>query len=181
VQITNPFADLTKGEQMARVAAQLPPAGWEKVAAATVSCGKLDGRTFEGGNPNLDCGLCYPCVIRRGAFFEHWRALLRSWTVCRIHLPTYCWSSETQHSWRTVAFLPAPPAYRRIRDDRHHLDNIAQHVRRGTAAADSRVAAASGSHRAASPWAASAVITAGPMARLKPVDSVNRPRARPTT
>lgn len=67
-QITNPFADLTKGELMARVAAQLPPAGWEKVAAATVSCGKLDGRTFEGGNPNLNCGLCYPCVVRRGAF-----------------------------------------------------------------------------------------------------------------
>lgn len=68
VQITNPFADLTKGEQMARVAAQPPPPGWEKVAAKTVSCGKLDGRTFEGGNPNLNCGLCYPCVVRRGAF-----------------------------------------------------------------------------------------------------------------
>ena len=68
VQITNPFADLTKGEQMARVAAQSMPAGWEKAAAKTVSCGKLDGRTFEGGNPNLNCGLCYPCVVRRGAF-----------------------------------------------------------------------------------------------------------------
>lgn len=68
MQISNPFADLTKGEQMARVAAQAPPAGWETVAAKTVSCGKLDGRTFEGGNPNLNCGLCYPCVVRRGAF-----------------------------------------------------------------------------------------------------------------
>jgi Predicted PP-loop superfamily ATPase len=68
VQITNPFADLTKGEQMAQVAAQPLPTGWEKAAAATVSCGKLDGRTFEGGNPNLNCGLCYPCVVRRGAF-----------------------------------------------------------------------------------------------------------------
>ena len=68
VQITNPCADLTKGELMAHVAAQSPPAGWEKVAAATISCGKLDGRTFEGGNPNLNCGLCYPCVVRRGAF-----------------------------------------------------------------------------------------------------------------
>lgn len=68
MQITNPFAELTKGEQMARVAAQAPPAGWEKTAAQTISCGKLDGRTFEGGNPNLNCGLCYPCMVRRGAF-----------------------------------------------------------------------------------------------------------------
>jgi 7-cyano-7-deazaguanine synthase in queuosine biosynthesis len=68
VQITNPFADLTKGEQMAQVAAQAPPAGWQQAAANTVSCGKLDGRTIKGGNPNLNCGLCYPCVVRRGAF-----------------------------------------------------------------------------------------------------------------
>ena len=68
VQIADPFADLTKGEEMAKVAAQPPPPGWEEAAAMTVSCGKLDGRTFEGGNPNLNCGLCYPCVVRRGAF-----------------------------------------------------------------------------------------------------------------
>jgi hypothetical protein len=68
MRITNPFAGLTKGELMARVAAQGPPPGWEKSAAKTISCGKLDGRTFEGGDPNLNCGLCYPCVVRRGAF-----------------------------------------------------------------------------------------------------------------
>lgn len=68
VRVVNPFMHLTKGEQMHQVAAQHPPGGWDKAAANTVSCGKLDGRTFEGGNPNLNCGLCYPCVVRRGAF-----------------------------------------------------------------------------------------------------------------
>lgn len=68
VQVVNPFADLTKGELVAQVAAQGPPQGWERAAAKTVSCGKLDGRTFEGGDPNVNCGLCFPCVVRRGAF-----------------------------------------------------------------------------------------------------------------
>ncbi len=68
VQVVNPFAHLTKGEQMRQVADQPPPDSWMKGAANTVSCGKLDGRTIQGGNPNLNCGLCYPCIVRRGAF-----------------------------------------------------------------------------------------------------------------
>jgi len=68
VQVVNPFAHLTKGEQMRQVADQPPPTSWVRAAANTVSCGKLDGRTIQGGNPNLNCGLCYPCLVRRGAF-----------------------------------------------------------------------------------------------------------------
>jgi hypothetical protein len=33
-----------------------------------LSCGKLDGRLYRGGNPNHHCGLCVPCLVRRGAF-----------------------------------------------------------------------------------------------------------------
>lgn len=66
VTIENPFAWLTKGEAMAAVA---PTAGkgWREAAGLTISCGKLGGNFF-GGSPNLNCGLCVPCLVRRGTF-----------------------------------------------------------------------------------------------------------------
>lgn len=33
----------------------------------TLSCAKLDGRTYKGGNPNHNCGLCVACLTRRGS------------------------------------------------------------------------------------------------------------------
>src|ERR1700722_7874937 len=51
---------------------------------------------------------------------------------------------------------------------------------RATAAAASRVAAVRETQSAAGPRAASAVMTAGAIARLKPVDSWNRASARPS-
>ncbi len=66
--VVNPFAEMTKGEAMRAVAATSPPAGWLDTAAATVSCSKLDGGRLPGGNPNLNCGLCVPCLVRRATF-----------------------------------------------------------------------------------------------------------------
>lgn len=68
VSVTNPFADYTKGEEMRLVADSHPPAGWERTSSLTVSCSKLDGARIKGGNSTLNCGLCYACVTRRGAF-----------------------------------------------------------------------------------------------------------------
>lgn len=68
VSVTNPFADYTKGEEMRLVADANPPIGWERIAGLTVSCSKLDGARIKGGNSTLNCGLCYACVTRRGAF-----------------------------------------------------------------------------------------------------------------
>lgn len=68
VQIDNPFQALTKGEAMKLVAAAQPPQGWVEAAAATVSCSKLDGGRIAGGNPNYNCGLCVPCLVRRATF-----------------------------------------------------------------------------------------------------------------
>lgn len=68
VSVTNPFAAHTKGEEMRLVADRQPPAGWEHTAGLTVSCSKLDGARIKGGNSTLNCGLCYACVTRRGAF-----------------------------------------------------------------------------------------------------------------
>ena len=50
------------------VADSHPPTDWEKTAALTVSCSKLDGARIKGGNSTLNCGLCYACVTRKGAF-----------------------------------------------------------------------------------------------------------------
>ena len=68
ITVTNPFADYTKGEEMRLVAGSHPPTGWDRVAGLTVSCSKLDGARIKGGNSTLNCGLCYACVTRRGAF-----------------------------------------------------------------------------------------------------------------
>lgn len=68
VSVTNPFADYTKGEEMRLVADAYQPTGWENIAGLTVSCSKLDGARIKGGNSTLNCGLCYACVTRKGAF-----------------------------------------------------------------------------------------------------------------
>lgn len=68
VSVTNPFADYTKGEEMRIVADSQPPEGWERIAGLTISCSKLDGGRIKGGDSTLNCGLCYACVTRRGAF-----------------------------------------------------------------------------------------------------------------
>ncbi|MFI8696789.1 queuosine biosynthesis protein queC [Dietzia maris] len=68
VSVSNPFATYTKGEEMSLVADRQPPAGWERTAGLTVSCSKLDGARIKGGNSTMNCGLCYACITRRGAF-----------------------------------------------------------------------------------------------------------------
>lgn len=67
--ISNPFEWLTKGEAMANVRDTKPPAGWEDAAAKTLSCSKLGGNWF-AGSPNLNCGLCVPCMVRRATFVK---------------------------------------------------------------------------------------------------------------
>lgn len=68
IKLSNPFAAMTKGEVMSGVAAQGPPQGWLEASWLTISCGKLDGGRMAGGNPNYNCGLCVPCVVRRGTY-----------------------------------------------------------------------------------------------------------------
>lgn len=63
VQLSNPYEWLTKGE-LVGVAATISPM-IEKGLHNTLSCAKLDGGRYKGGNPNLNCGLCVACLIRR--------------------------------------------------------------------------------------------------------------------
>jgi hypothetical protein len=68
VALVNPFAGMTKGEVMGAVAAGGPPKGWLEASWMTISCAKLDGGRMAGGNPNYNCGLCVPCMVRRGTY-----------------------------------------------------------------------------------------------------------------
>lgn len=68
--VTNPHMALTKGELLAEVAKSAPD-GFVEASSKTLSCAKLDGGRFrksDGGNPNVNCGLCYACLVRRGAY-----------------------------------------------------------------------------------------------------------------
>lgn len=67
ILVTNPHRQLTKGEL---VAAALRPRSAEdrQLAAFTLSCAKPNAGRPRGGNPNLNCGLCIACLVRRSAF-----------------------------------------------------------------------------------------------------------------
>jgi hypothetical protein len=65
VRVENPYLWLTKGELVNRAAPHLP--SFVGLTAMTLSCAKLDGARIRGGNANRNCGLCYACIVRRGA------------------------------------------------------------------------------------------------------------------
>jgi len=67
VELRDPHLPRTKGELLAAAVAAGPPSIRDG-AAKTLSCGKLDGRLYPGGNQNHHCGLCVPCLVRRGGF-----------------------------------------------------------------------------------------------------------------
>lgn len=66
ITIDNPYQQYTKGE-FVRLASRKIGDTFTDEIARTVSCGKLDGTYYKGGNPNLGCGLCIPCIIRRAS------------------------------------------------------------------------------------------------------------------
>lgn len=67
IQVSNPYELLTKGELVARANEN---ASIAEGVPLTLSCGKLDGRLYSGGNPNHHCGLCIACLTRRGAMLS---------------------------------------------------------------------------------------------------------------
>jgi len=67
VLVENPYIGLTKGEFLAK-AASGAPGTFLDATKDTLSCAKLDSGRFAKGSPNLNCGLCYACIVRRGAY-----------------------------------------------------------------------------------------------------------------
>lgn len=67
VDLTNPHEVLTKGELVRKASAAMAADEFASGIAATLSCAKLDGRLYKGGNPNTNCGLCVACLTRRAS------------------------------------------------------------------------------------------------------------------
>lgn len=65
VTLANTHAHSTKGELVEEAATQHPEVATG--LATTLSCAKLDGRVYPGGDPNLGCGLCVACLTRRSS------------------------------------------------------------------------------------------------------------------
>lgn len=70
VDVTNPYLHMTKGDLLKQAVASAPD-GFIEATGHTLSCAKLDsGRVKKalGGDPNINCGLCYACLVRRGSY-----------------------------------------------------------------------------------------------------------------
>ena len=67
VELQLPFAGLTKGELFALAAKRYDRERMSRVLSATHSCAKPNRRE-EGVRPMMHCGVCYACLVRRGAF-----------------------------------------------------------------------------------------------------------------
>jgi hypothetical protein len=65
VKLVNPYEWHTKGELVQAAAGACP--AFADGLVRTLSCAKLDGRTYKGGNPNRNCGLCVACLTRRAS------------------------------------------------------------------------------------------------------------------
>lgn len=65
--LTNPFEALTKGEMFRRVKQIHGADVASELLSMTHSCAK-PGAQYHGFSPAAQCGLCFGCLVRRGAF-----------------------------------------------------------------------------------------------------------------
>lgn len=70
VLVSNPYAQLTKGELVRQAADGVGNTIVEEVVPQTLSCSKGFGQYFKGGAANLNCGACIACMTRRGSILS---------------------------------------------------------------------------------------------------------------
>ncbi len=64
----NPYAMQTKSAMLC-TAYEAGGRDLLDMTTETISCSKMDGGLgYKGGSPNVNCGLCIACLVRRGAF-----------------------------------------------------------------------------------------------------------------
>ena len=66
--LSNPFADRTKGEMFRAVANKWGDKDATEALSASISCAKRTGLRVPKPPGTNHCGLCYGCLVRRGAF-----------------------------------------------------------------------------------------------------------------
>jgi len=67
VGIVNPWEGMTKGELFGWVREQYGADDASRSLSVTHSCARTDAR-WEGFRPRTHCGVCFACLVRRGAF-----------------------------------------------------------------------------------------------------------------
>jgi 7-cyano-7-deazaguanine synthase in queuosine biosynthesis len=67
-EFENPFESLTKGEMYASAAMALGKEDAEKILAMSHSCSHVRYAQGTGYPPETQCGVCFGCLVRRGAF-----------------------------------------------------------------------------------------------------------------
>lgn len=66
--VTNPYADSTKGEMFTDAAARLGADNASRLLSATHSCAHPRLALQYGHGPGVPCGACFGCLVRRAAF-----------------------------------------------------------------------------------------------------------------
>ena len=66
--LTNPYADATKGEMFADVATRVGSETASRLLSATHSCANPRLALQYGYGPGFPCGACFGCLVRRAAF-----------------------------------------------------------------------------------------------------------------
>ena len=65
--VTNPYADVTKGEMFSRVADAIGEKQAGRYLSMTSSCSHTGARSYKIP-PDVACGVCFGCVLRRASF-----------------------------------------------------------------------------------------------------------------
>lgn len=65
--VVNPYANLTKGEMFSLVSDAIGAAEASTFLSVTWSCSHTGARTY-GSGPNVACGVCFGCVLRKASF-----------------------------------------------------------------------------------------------------------------
>lgn len=65
--VTNPYADRTKGEMFSQVTDAIGTAAASTYLSMTSSCSHTGARSY-GIGPGVFCGVCFGCVLRRASF-----------------------------------------------------------------------------------------------------------------
>ncbi|KAB2811020.1 hypothetical protein F9L07_03545 [Pimelobacter simplex] len=114
VILENPYGGVTKGV-MLRTAFDVAGQGGPDVlamAAQTISCSKLDGGLgYTGGSPNVNCGLCIACLVRRGAFIGAGLADPTDYLLDRVTPDARVKLINARHSdiWAVQTWATRPP------------------------------------------------------------------------
>lgn len=66
-EIVNPYSDVTKGEMFTAAASALGPVPAGRYLSLTSSCSHTGARSY-GISPDVACGVCFGCVLRRASF-----------------------------------------------------------------------------------------------------------------